>query len=152
MQPYDADRGSNGDVQRFPLTVYDAPNHKATDVTVTVTAVDIDGKHPVGPVAAVPSLNGFQAQLPPAPAGGWVVTLTVTGPLGSGSASYLAHPIQQASPTSGSAVLLKAIVGTFGLAILTTVVVVAIRGRRRLDDDAADDEALTDEVPSPRTE
>ena len=136
VQPYDADRGNSGDVQRFPLTVYDAPNHKATDVTVTVSAVDIDGKHPVGPVAAAASLNGFQAQLPPAPPAGWVVTVTVTGPLGSGHANYLAHPIQQASPTSGSAILLKAIVGTFGLAILTTVILVAVRGRRRMDEDA----------------
>ncbi|MDQ1715829.1 MAG: hypothetical protein QOC60_1774, partial [Frankiaceae bacterium] len=136
VQPYDADRGDTGDVQRFPLTVYDAPNHKATDVSVSVSAVDVDGKHPTGVVAASASLNGFQAQLPPAPAGGWVVTVIVTGPLGSGQATYLAHPIQQASPTSGAAILLKAIVGTFGLAILTTVIVVAIRGRRRLDEDA----------------
>jgi len=135
VQPYDADRGDTGDVQRFPLTVYDAPNHKAANVTVTVSAVDLDGKHPVGPVPATSILNGFQAQLPPAPPAGWVVTVTVTGPLGSGHATYLAHPIQQADPNSGSAILLKAVVGTFGLAILTTLIVVAVRGRRRMDED-----------------
>ena len=150
VQPYDADRGDTGDVQRFPITVYDAPNHKATGVTVTVSAVDLDGKHRVGPVPAASSLNGFQAQLPPAPEAGWVVTVTVTGPLGSGQATYLAHPIQQASPTSGSAILLKAIVGTFGLAILTTVIVVAVRGRRRMDEDEELDDLQTDPGQPPR--
>ena len=134
VQPYDAARGTTGDTQRFPLTVYDAPNHKAgADVTVTITAIDMSGARKIGPIAASPSLNGYQVELPPAPPGGWAVTATVSGPLGSGTASYVVHGVQQASATRGSALLLKGIIGSFALLILTTLIVVSIRGRRRLE-------------------
>jgi hypothetical protein len=136
VQPFDAARGETGDTQRFPLTVFDAPNHKVgADVTVSISALDVSGTRKVGPIAATPSLNGFQVDLPPAPPGGWAITATVTGPLGSGKASYVVHGVQQASATSGSSLLLKGIVGTFGLAILTTLIVMSIRGRRRFEED-----------------
>ncbi|MCU1675994.1 MAG: hypothetical protein JWM93_752 [Frankiales bacterium] len=144
VQPYDAARGTNGDLQRLPLTVYDAQDHKATDVTVTLSAVDPSATRTIGPIEATPSLNGFEAQLPPAPPGGWSVTVTVTGPLGSGQASYLAHGVQQASPTSGAGVLLKVIVGVFALTILGALLVVLARGRRAED---AEFDELQDEAP-----
>ncbi len=149
VQPYDAARGETGDTQRFPLTVYDAPNHKAgADVSVSITALDVSGTRKIGPITALPSLNGFQVDLPPAPPGGWAVTATVTGRLGNGQASYLVHGVQQASATRGSSLLLKGIVGTFGLAILATLIVVSIRGRRRLEEDQ-ELEAMRDGRPPP---
>jgi hypothetical protein len=142
--PYDAGRGLTPDSQRYPITVYDAPNHKATDVSVTLTAADAKGRT-VGPVQATPAANGFQAVLPPAPPEGWTVTVTVSGPLGSGSASYRVHGIPQASPTSGSAVFLKIVVGTFALTILTSLVVLLVHARRRQD---AELEALAEPTAS----
>ncbi|MDQ1702200.1 MAG: hypothetical protein QOF57_1452 [Frankiaceae bacterium] len=136
VQPFDAARGETGDTQRFPLTVFDAPNHKVgADVTVSISALDMSGTRKVGPIVATPSLNGFQVDLPPAPPGGWAITATVTGPRGTGKASYVVLGVQQASATSGSSLLLKGIVGTFGLAILTTLIVMSIRGRRRFEED-----------------
>jgi hypothetical protein len=130
--PYDAGRGLTPDSQRYPITVYDAPNHKATDVTVSLTAADAKGRT-VGPLQAEVAANGFQAVLPPAPPEGWTVTVTVSGPMGSGTASYRVHGIPQASPTSGSAVFLKIVVATFGLTILTVLVVLLVHARRRQD-------------------
>jgi hypothetical protein len=55
------------------------------------------------------------------------------------------HGIPQASPTSGSAVFLKIVVGTFALTILTSLVVLLVHARRRQD---AELEALAEPTAS----
>lgn len=137
VQPFHATQSDVAHLERYPLTVFDGANRKAENVRVTVSARDASGRFATAPVEAVPSANGFLAQLPAAPAEGWTVTVAVVGALGSGSVSYETHSRPRTSATSPISLILKVVVGAFGLAVLATAIVVAARGRRTEDDAVA---------------